>query len=167
MLMLSVMKKVTEKLRAGEVVSEEHLNKILEFLTNFADKCHHGKEEDMLFPEMVKNPANQGLVTELLDEHATARVYIKNISAALVNYAPGNYEATTIAENMEKYIVLLTEHVRKENGDLFPIANKELSEETQEQMEEQFEKFEKEVIGVGKHEEYHGWLDELKQFYLD
>ena len=167
MLMLSVMKKVTEKLRAGEEVSEEHLNKILEFLTNFADKCHHGKEEDMLFPEMVKNPANQGLVTELLDEHATARVYIKNISAALVNYAPGNSEATTIAENMEKYIVLLTEHVRKENGDLFPIANKELSEETQEQMEEQFEKFEKEVIGVGKHEEYHGWLDELKQFYLD
>src|SRR3972149_11777112 len=91
MLMLSVMKKVTEKLRAGEEVSEEHLNKILEFLTNFADKCHHGKEEDMLFPEMVKNPANQGLVTELLDEHKTARVYIKNISAALVNYAPGNY----------------------------------------------------------------------------
>ena len=62
MLMLSVMKKVTDKLKAGEEVKKEHLDKILEFLTNFADKCHHGKEEDMLFPELFKNPSNQGLV---------------------------------------------------------------------------------------------------------
>ena len=158
MLMLSIMGKVSEKLNAGEVVEKEDLNKILEFLSNFADKCHHGKEEDMLFPELFKNPANQGLVAELIDEHTTAREYIKNITEAMENYATGTSEAATVAENMEKYILLLTEHVRKENSDLFPAANKELSEETQKDMVEQFEKFEHDVIGEGKHEEYHGWL---------
>ena len=167
MLMLSVMKKVTDKLKAGEEVKKEHLDKILEFLTNFADKCHHGKEEDMLFPELFKNTSNQGLVAELIDEHTTARGYIKSIAKAMENYSPGNSEASTIAENMEKYIQLLTEHIGKENSDLFPTANNELSEETQEQMEEQFEKFEHDVIGEGKHEEYHGWLEELKKVYLN
>ena len=166
MLMLSIMKKVAEKLKAGEEVSKEHIDKILEFLVNFADKCHHGKEEDMLFPEMIKNHANQGLVAELLDEHQTARVYIKSIADSLKNYEPGNSDVGNIAVNMEKYIELLTEHVRKENNQLFPIANKEFSPETQEQMAENFENFEHDVIGGGKHEEYHGWLEELKKAYL-
>ena len=156
MLMLSIMKKVAEKLRAGEEVSKKHLDMILEFLVNFADKCHHGKEEDVLFPELFKNPSNQELVTELIDEHKTGREYIKNM-----------VDSGDLAGNMEKYIELLTEHVRKENGVLFPIANNELSKETQTQMEEQFEKFELEVIGAGKHEEYHAWLEELKKVYLD
>jgi len=79
MLMLSIMKKVAEKLRAGEEVSKKHLDMILEFLVNFADKCHHGKEEDVLFPELFKNPSNQELVTELIDEHKTGREYIKDM----------------------------------------------------------------------------------------
>jgi len=116
---------------------------------------------------LFKNPANQGLVAELIDEHTTAREYIKNITEAMENYATGTSEAATVAENMEKYILLLTEHVRKENSDLFPAANKELSEETQKDMVEQFEKFEHDVIGEGKHEEYHGWLEDLKKKYLD
>lgn len=167
MLMLSIMRKVSERLSSGEVVEKEDLNKILEFLTSFADKCHHGKEEDMLFPELFKSPSNQGLVAELIDEHTTAREYIKSIAEAMENYATGNSEAATIAENMENYIQLLTEHVRKENNELFPVAKKELSEETQTQMVEQFEKFEHDVIGEGKHEEYHGWLEDLKKKYLD
>jgi len=167
MLMLSIMSKVSEKLNAGDEVKKEDLNKILEFLINFADKCHHGKEEDMLFPELAKNPVNLEFVSELIKEHKTGREYIKNISAAFENYGQENSAAREMAENMEKYVQLLTKHIAKENGEPFPIANKELSNDTQKQMVEQFEKFEEDVIGAGKHEEYHKWLEELKKNYLD
>src|SRR4030043_258551 len=90
-LMLKIMGKIAEKLKKGEEVKKEHLSRIVEFLRNFADKCHHGKEE----------------------------------------------------------------------GILFPVAEKELSKELQAHIEKRFEKLERDVIGIGKHEEYHGWLKEL------
>ncbi len=52
-LMLRILEKVSEKLESGEDVNTDHLDKILEFIQVFADKCHHGKEEDFLFKEMA------------------------------------------------------------------------------------------------------------------
>jgi hemerythrin-like domain-containing protein len=60
----------------------------------------------------------------------------------------------------------LKEHITKENNILFPAAVKQLSESMQGEIEEKFEELERNVIGVGKHEEYHGWLKELQQRYL-
>ncbi len=54
MLMLKVMEKVAEKLQNQGEVRKEHLEKIIEFIKNFADKCHHAKEEYILFPELIK-----------------------------------------------------------------------------------------------------------------
>ena len=58
MLMLSIMKRIAKRLRNGEEVDKAHLVKVIEFLKNFADKCHHGKEEDIYFPEVAKNSSN-------------------------------------------------------------------------------------------------------------
>ncbi len=165
MLMLNIMGKVARKLRNGEDVPKEHLGKIVEFLRNFADKCHHGKEEDILFPELVKDPSNTKTVNELLGEHKTGRDYIRGIADSVEKYEKGNSDAFHIAVNAEGYIRLLTEHIKKENINLFPKADKELSEKQQDNIAERFEILEKDVIGEGKHEEYHGWLKELKQIY--
>ena len=161
-LMLRIMEKIAEKLKAGEEVDKEYLSKVVEFLKNFADKCHHGKEEGILFPELLKNTTNEKLVNELLGEHKTGRDFIRGIAESLDNYQKGNPDAFHIAVNALDYSQLLTEHIRKENMILFPAADKELSDELQTEISERFEKLEVEVIGVGKHEEYHHWLEELK-----
>jgi hemerythrin-like domain-containing protein len=49
-IMLGVMKKVAIRLKNREEVKKEHLDKIVDFLINFADKCHHGKEESFNTP---------------------------------------------------------------------------------------------------------------------
>ncbi len=165
-IMLEVMRKVAERLRKGEEVRQEHLTKMVDFLRNFVDKCHHGKEEAVLFPEMLKNPANAKLINELLGEHQTGRDFIRGIADSAGKYRPGSPDAIHIAVNAEDYVSLIIEHIKKENQILFPIADKELSEQEQEQIEERFEKLEREVIGEGKHEEYHGWLKELEKAYL-
>ena len=110
-IILSVMKKVATRLKNREEVKKEHLEKIVEFLINFADKCHHGKEERILFPEVIKNISNLNLVNELLGEHKAGRDYIHGMKQSLKYYDTGNPDAYHIATNMEGYILLLIVHI--------------------------------------------------------
>jgi hemerythrin-like domain-containing protein len=164
--MLGIMKKVAKRLKDRKEVKKEHLEKITEFLINFADKCHHGKEETILFPEVMKEISNLALINELLGEHKTGRDYIRGIAESLKYYDTGSPDAYHIAINMEGYISLLTEHIKKESKLLFPIVEKQIPDNVQLIIEEKFETLERDVIGVGKHEEYHGWLKDLKKIYL-
>jgi hemerythrin-like domain-containing protein len=166
MLMLSIMERVANKLGHGEAVSGLHLSQILEFLQNFADKCHHGKEEDILFPELAKNPAHLAAVNELLGEHKTGRDLIAGMVKSLVTYQPGSPEAFHLAANMNSYVDLLKQHIRKENDHVFQFADQELSAELNLSLKQRYDELESEIIGVGKHEEYHRWLEELKAAYL-
>lgn len=166
MLMLKILEQIAIKLKNGEEIEKEHLIKIVEFLRNFADKCHHGKEEGILFPILSKIELNKQIVNELLGEHKTGRDFIRGIAESLEDYEAGNADSYHIAVNAQGYVRLLTEHIKKENMILFPLADKQISEEEQVEIEDRFESLERDVIGVGKHEEYHGWLDELKAIYL-
>jgi hemerythrin-like domain-containing protein len=164
LIMLKIMNKVSERLKEGLEVDKEHLREIVEFLRNFADKCHHGKEEEILFPELLKNDSDKALVNELLGEHKTGRDFIRGINESLENCQPGNPDSIHIAINAIDYIALLTEHIRKESLSLFPMAEK-LPEEIHAEMEKKFEKLEKDVMGTGKYEEYQNWLKKLQEIY--
>ena len=169
MLMLSIMQKVAYDIEKNLTLDMAHFERIVEFLKVFADKCHHGKEEGILFPELVKNgfSKDSGPIAVMLHEHDLGRGYIKDMSDDFQAHVAGSKEALSrIAEDMKQYIDLLTKHIQKENMILFPMADKALSEEVQEQLFARYEKLEEEVIGVGKHEEFHGLLKQLKDIYL-
>jgi hemerythrin-like domain-containing protein len=165
-IMLSVMKKIAIRLKNREEVKKGHLEKMVDFLVNFADKCHHGKEEKILFPEVVKNPLNLYLVNELLGEHKSGRDLIHGMAESIQYYDTGNPDAYHIATNMEVYILLLITHIKKESKFLFPIVKKQMPDDVQLKIEEQFETLEQDIIGIGKHEEYHEWLKDLKKIYI-
>jgi len=168
-LMLHILDKVSRKLESEEDVEAEHLEKIIEFFRVFADKCHHGKEEDFLFPAMEAAgvPRESGPIGVMLLEHDKGRGYIKGMADAVAKYKGGDRKAApVIASNARNYIALLTDHIEKENAVLFPMADAHLSAAKQELMFEEFEKVEVEKIGVGKHEEFHQLLDRLSGIYL-
>lgn len=48
-LMLRVLGKVCETFESQQEANPEHLEQMVEFIEIFADRCHHGKEEDLLF----------------------------------------------------------------------------------------------------------------------
>jgi hemerythrin-like domain-containing protein len=50
--MLRIVDRVSERLESGQSVDTEHMDEIVEFIRVFADKCHHGQEENILFKEM-------------------------------------------------------------------------------------------------------------------
>ena len=48
--MLDATEEAARRINAGQAVALETLKGLLEFFHLFADRCHHGKEEDLLFP---------------------------------------------------------------------------------------------------------------------
>lgn len=127
------------------------------FLKLFADKCHHGKEEGFLFPELINSGVqNQGgPIGVMLHEHVLGRQYIASMSAAL---DASNYDE--FSSNADKYISLLRQHISKENNVLFAMADKLLDEARQDYLFEKFEEHEETVIGHGVHEQLHGMISQ-------
>lgn len=168
-LALSILGEICKRLEAGKRVDPDHLEQILEFIRVFADKCHHGKEEGILFPAMEEAgiPAEGGPVGVMLQEHAQGRNHVKEMAEGICEYkAAGSAAAPKIVKGARNYIALLTSHIDKEDNMLYPIAEAHIPQNKQEQLAREFEKIELEKMGAGTHEKFHGILRHLKDAYL-
>lgn len=168
-LMLKIMEEISKTIELGKELNVEHFGNVIDFLKGFVDKCHHGKEEDILFPALEEHgiPKEGGPIAVMLNEHQMGRELIKSLNKAFEEFKAGNKSAATgIAEASMSYVELLRNHIEKENNVLFMMADKVLDEKEQSDMYEAFERMEIEKIGAGKHEEYHKLLKELKGVYL-
>jgi hemerythrin-like domain-containing protein len=167
-IMLSILGQVCQQLEGTGNLNKEHFEGILEFLKVFVDRCHHGKEEELLFPALVAAgvPAD-GPIAVMLREHEMGRNYVKAMSTDVSGYLTGGkFSSKSLLENAHGYISLLRDHIEKENNVLFVLADSHLSEGRQDELSEGFERIEVERIGVGKHEEFHGLLKKLSGIYL-
>jgi hemerythrin-like domain-containing protein len=147
----------------------ERFEQALEFLKVFADRCHHGKEEDLLFPllETKGIPRDNGPIGVMLSEHQAGRGFIKGMSDGLEQYKVGNSDVlSVIRENAHGYTNLLRNHIVKENDILFMMAERVLSEQEQQELATKFDGIETERIGIGRHEKFHQLLDEMETIYL-
>jgi hemerythrin-like domain-containing protein len=146
-----------------------HLDSILDFLVNFVDRCHHGKEEDLLFPALQAKGIKKegGPIGVMLDEHRRGREIIKALGLGLEKLKKGDPSAAgEFAREMRSYMELLDGHIEKENTILFPAAEDLLSEEEDEELFKGFERLEEERVGPGKHEAFHRLLERLGGIYL-
>jgi hemerythrin-like domain-containing protein len=168
-LMLRILQTVSNKLGQEEPIPATHLDGIMDFLTIFVDKCHHGKEEEFLFPalEAAGVLRDGGPIGVLLDEHKQGRKLVARLKDGVTGYTSGNKgAAATLQLTANEYVTLLTQHIGKENTVLFPMADAKLDEDKDMALFEAFEQLERERIGVGKHEEFHVLLDRLRDAYL-
>jgi hemerythrin-like domain-containing protein len=168
-IMLGVMTAIAGNVTKGKEFDVLEIDKVVDFLRTFADKCHHGKEENVLFPALIAAgmPKENGPVGVMLHEHDLGRGYIKEISDGANSYKSGNMAAIqTMSGAMLKYVTLLQNHIQKENNILFPMADRILSPAKQNEISQQFEKIEEEIVGHGVHEQYHELLTQLKSNYL-
>jgi hemerythrin-like domain-containing protein len=169
LLMIRILEKMSDRLEAGEKVDPLHLEQAVDFIKIFADKCHHGKEEDLLFPAMEEAgiPRDGGPLGVMLREHTEGRNYVKAMTGALTGIKEGDHRAAELfAENARNYGALLSEHIFKEDHILYPMADSRLSAAKQDELETCFAGVERDVVGQGKHEEYHRLLEELESVYL-
>ena len=154
---------------SGTITRPKHLEQLLEFLAVFVDKCHHSKEEELLFPalESVGVGRENGPIGVMLIEHQQGREHVAGMKKALSQFANHNEDAAEkISRHIKAYISLLHRHIEKENEVLFPMAVQHLSENKLAALKNGFDQIEAERIGEGKHEAFHEMLDTLQDIYL-
>ena len=163
--MLAVLETAAARLDRGERVRPDLFREAVDFVRNFADQCHHGKEEENLFPRLAERgvPREGGPLAVLMFEHDEGRAHVRAIAGAIDDYESWDEQAArSIAKNARGYVGLLRGHIWKEENVLFPMADDLLSPEDQREMEERFERVETEVMGPGVHERYQALLDALE-----
>jgi len=137
------------------VIKTALMEMMLDFFRNFADKCHHAKEENHLFPMLEKKgmPHDSGPIAVMLAEHAEGRRRLGNIADLLpAAQGDGRNAIAEIAENLLAYVNLLGNHIAKENNILFPMAEKLLGETDMAELEKGFALVEEIKTGLGIHE---------------
>ncbi len=137
-----------------------HAEKVLEVLTRFADHCHHGKEEQVLFPMLESIAPGFGPIKVMLGEHVQGRAAIQAMQAAVTNGDALNF---SIAAN--SYVELLREHIYKEDNILFRLAEQMLSPAQHEAILDSYRRLEHDDLGDGTHERLLGIADTLARDY--
>jgi len=164
---LQILEKVDAALGAKKEQAPEHLGQLLDFFKGFVDRCHHGKEEDVLFPELERRGVKHegGPIGVMLMEHNIGRGHVRAMADGLVQLRSGEAAASAIHEHAVAYCHLLRAHIHKENNVLFPMADRLVPDSVSATLVEQFDEIERDRVGEGTHEAYHAMLHTLKHIY--
>jgi hemerythrin-like domain-containing protein len=161
---LKILDKIAAEIDKGSKPGKADLASFIGFLKEFADTCHHGKEEGILFPALAKAgiPEKGGPIGVMLSEHVQGRDSIKTMESSL---SP-SVDYKSFAAAAKEYIAMLRSHIDKENNVLFPMAEQVLDGPRLEGLAVSFDEHEEKVIGHGRHEELHQMLKDLKARYF-
>ncbi len=154
---LDCLELIAQKSSDKGVLDIESAEQAIDFFRNFADRCHHGKEEDCLFPLLESKgfSREQGPTGVMLDEHEAGRRHIGGMVEAIGAVVAGNRQAQeTFVSHAVAYVQLLRQHIQKEDHCLFQMADQTLSSEDQKQLLESFAHVEHDDLGPGTHEKY-------------
>jgi hemerythrin-like domain-containing protein len=162
---IDTLEKGTRAAETGGVVNPQFFLDAADFIRGFADGCHHRKEENVLFKAMSDSgvPVEGGPIGVMLNDHEKGREYTRAMRAGAEKWAGGDDAGrleTVLAAN--GYIALLRQHITKENGILFPMADRFIPLQDQEQVAVDFERVEHEETGEGVHEKYLALAESLE-----
>jgi hemerythrin-like domain-containing protein len=156
----------TDRLAAGQDVRPGFFLDAADFIKGFADGCHHKKEEGVLFKAMTAAglPQQSGPIGVMLAEHEQGRLYTRGMRDAANRLAAGDETARAeVVNNARGYAALLRQHIQKENGILFPMADQVIPFAQQDQVADDFERVEHEETGEGVHEKYLALAEALER----
>lgn len=103
------------------------------FIRLYADALHHGKEEDLLFPELetLGMSRNAGPIAVMLHEHQQGRAFARAMADALPEARDGDEDAhRQLVRAGFGYIELIRGHILKEDNVLFNMADQMIEEPT-------------------------------------
>jgi hemerythrin-like domain-containing protein len=168
--MLDVVRKACFLVLKGEEICYEDFNSMVDFIRNYADNHHHGKEEKFLFNEMqnhLGDLANKLIKHGMLIEHDYGRMYIKELVDALERVKDGDEESKLdVISNAISYTHLLKRHIAKEDDGVYKFAENNLPKEILEDVNNKTELYEKQENEKGTQKYYIELLEKLEKKYL-
>uniref|UniRef100_A0A7V6DPJ2 Cation-binding protein n=1 Tax=Desulfobacca acetoxidans TaxID=60893 RepID=A0A7V6DPJ2_9BACT len=161
--MVHLMRQDLERIRANILVDPEFafvdpvfIDVAVDFMRTYADRCHHGKEEDILFAELAEKALPDDLkaiLDELVEEHKQARELTKELLKAKENYLRQEPEAVNqVLFYLDKITAMYPKHIVKEDQHFFiPLMNLFTADEKDAMLARMWE-FDRKLI----HERYEG-----------
>lgn len=157
----------TERMLNEFRLDADFMGKALDFFRNFADECHHAKEENVFFPvlEAAGIPREAGPIGCMLAEHEQGRSLVRAMTGHLEPAARGDPYATDLLRaSAREFITLLRGHIYKEDNVLFIVADHALDAEKQAWVCAQFRRADLKGCDQDKHERYLALADELSNW---
>jgi len=154
---LAALEGAADRLEQGQAVRPGFFLDAADFIKGFADGCHHRKEEGVLFKAMAAHGMSErnGPIGVMLAEHEQGRAFTRAMRSAAQRRAQGDEAARPeLVRAARGYAGLLRQHIAKENGILFPMANQVIPPGEQARVADDFEHVEHEETGEGVHEKY-------------
>jgi len=152
---LALLEKAVVRIEAGQPVPEGFPLWAPDFFQQFADQCHHAKEEDVFFPVLKQRgiPEQGGPIGVMLHEHILGRDCVGRMREASQTQP---FDARTFADAARQYIPLLRQHIFKENNVLFRMAEGVMSEADDSDVTGRFSQVEQERGLTSLHESFAG-----------
>jgi len=138
------------------------IDRATDFIRTYADHCHHGKEEDILFRQLEKKPLEgplAALMHELIADHVYGRSLTRQLSEATARYASGDQSALPeIDRAMRTLADFYPKHIEKEDRHFFKPCLEYFTEDERQQMLRDFHDFDASLI----HERYRSVVEDLE-----
>ena len=148
--MVEVMRKELDRMERAGDADPQLIEKAVDFIRTYADRCHHGKEEDILFRELGKkslSAEHAGIMKELKEEHRLGRKITTQLAQAGEGYLKGKKETfTSIADSMKRLVELYPSHIEKEDKHFFLPVMEYFSDEEIKSMLEEERDFDRQLI---------------------
>jgi hemerythrin-like domain-containing protein len=144
---------LTEQLEEGTTVPRQDVAGFATFFRCFADKIHHGKEEDRLFVKMTECgfPREYGPVGVMLSEHTAGRTHVRMLTEIGERSGPLTPEEIhQITFYSREYVTLLVAHIQKEDNVLYPMAQQAIAPEDLASLDAECDAFERDTVGSGE-----------------
>lgn len=151
--MVALLSSELENVKSGKA-STEFMRDAVDFFRSYADRVHHGKEEDILFRQLAAKPMSdehRKTMEQLIAEHIIARENVKGLSEANERHAQGDNSALeAMGKHMQKLIALYPPHIKTEDQRFFVPVMKYFSQDEQAKMLQECLSFDQQAI----HERY-------------
>ncbi len=167
--LLHVLRAMAARVERGETVARADIDDLLGVVVNFADRCHHVKEEHTLFPALARASPEEGarLVHRLEGDHESGRHLVAALRSEAATLASGDATVRRqFAKDARSYVALLEEHIHQETTHLLPLVDRILPAKERTALAAEFDRIEREETGAGLHEKYEGTIHRLAERYV-
>ena len=152
------------QVREGLAPGRQVIGEYAAFFRGFADTCHHGKEEDILFQRMTDHGLTRdaGPLAVMLHEHELGRAHVRALTGlASGEGVPSPRETAELLQHASGFVPLLRVHILKEDTILYPLALRMFTGPELDAMDSQFEAFETRIRADGQFDHLLALADRL------
>ena len=160
--MLSVIKGISGEAQSKHTLDPALVDLAVDFIRVYADRTHHGKEENILFRRLDNKPLiaeDRQVMNELVKEHAFGRQTTQALVYANDRYRKGDETALTdVVDKLQILIEFYPDHIKKEDKVFFPKSKNYFTDEEDQAMLAEFLEFDRKMI----HEKYKSLVEALE-----